>query len=97
MNLKLKFIPVLALMMIIYFSYHTVQGNRGWRRMTQLQAERILAKEKSQELEEERRMWQTKVNALSGRYLDLDQLEESSFRVLNYVHPEDRVIFEEEK
>ena len=83
--------------MIAYFSYHTVQGNRGWRRMTQLQAEIRLAEEKAEELEAERRMWQIKVSALSGKHLDLDQLEESSFRVLNYVHPEDKVIFEEEK
>ena len=62
--------------------------------MRELKKEIKIAEEHLAKTREEKRIWQTKVDALSGKQLDLDQLEESAFRVLNMVYEGDSVIFE---
>ena len=94
---KVRLFPLIALLVISYFGYHTIHGGRGWYRMKQLKAEIKAAEIHLAQTQEQKRIWQTKVNALSGKQLDLDQLEESAFRVLNMVYENDSVIFETEE
>ena len=91
---KIRLFPLIAVLMISYFGYHTIHGERGWYRMRELKKEIKIAEAHLAKTQEEKRIWQTKVDALSGKQLDLDQLEESAFRVLNMVYEGDSVIFE---
>ncbi len=92
-SLRYWMIPIICLMITFYFIYHSIQGNRGIRRMDQLTAEIQLAQTIARDTKKQRTLLQTKVHALSPHHLDLDQLEESAIRILNMGNKEDRVIF----
>ena len=84
---------LICLIITGYFMFHSIQGAHGYRRMKQVQEELVLAKEVAEEKKQEKEILKAKVQALSPNSLDLDQLEESSFRVLNVVKPDNKVIF----
>ncbi len=86
-------IPCICLLITFYFFFHAVQGGRGIRRMEQLNAEIAQARVIAAETVKERQLLQTKVDSLSPKSLDLDQLEESAHRLLNMGEAEDKVIF----
>lgn len=85
-------LPAICCIVTVYFIYHGVQGNRGYRRMYQLQEEIALARAVADQTRRQKESLQVKVRALSPESLDLDQLEESALRVLNMGRAEDRVI-----
>jgi len=86
-------IPGICLLITFYFFYHAVQGGRGIRRMKQLNAEIVQARVIAAQTVKERQLLQTKVDSLSPKSLDLDQLEESALRLLNMGDAADKVIF----
>ncbi len=86
-------IPGICLLITLYFFYHAVQGARGIRRMEQLDAEIAAARVIADETVKERQLLQAKVDSLSPKSLDLDQLEESAMRLLNMGDKADKVIF----
>ncbi len=86
-------IPIICLLITLYFFFHAVQGGRGIRRMGQLDAEIAAARLIAAETAKERQLLQTKVDSLSPKSLDLDQLEESALRLLNMGDTADKVIF----
>ena len=77
----------------LYFVYHGVEGNHGIQRMKQVREEIRMATYISNQLKKEKELLQAKVNALSPKSLDLDQLEESALRILNMGDKNARVIF----
>ena len=61
--------------------------------MKQAQEEIHTATQIATDLEKQKELLQSKVNALSPRSLDLDQLEESALRILNMGDKNAKVIF----
>lgn len=86
-------IPVVCLLMTAYFVFHTIQGNHGYKRMVQVQQEIAIAEKIKQDAVDIKNRLQTKVNALSPKSLDMDQLEESALRILNMGNPDSKIIF----
>lgn len=96
MKLKLTrawLIPFICFLITAYFIFHGIEGNHGIRRMKQVQKEIQEASQIAQESNQEKELLQAKVNALSPRSLDMDQLEESALRILNMGDEENKVIF----
>ncbi|MBQ8250743.1 MAG: septum formation initiator family protein [Alphaproteobacteria bacterium] len=87
------FFPFICLWITLYFVYHGVEGNHGIQRMKQVREEIRMATYISNQLKKEKELLQAKVNALSPKSLDLDQLEESALRILNMGDKNARVIF----
>ncbi|MBR4932766.1 MAG: septum formation initiator family protein [Alphaproteobacteria bacterium] len=87
------FLPLICLLITAYFVFHTVQGNHGVRRMIQVREEIATADKIKQETVAEKERLQAKVNALSPKSLDLDQLEESALRILNMGDENSKIIF----
>lgn len=84
--------PALGALVVAYFAYHTVQGDRGIIALTQLQAEveeaqRVLDQVRGERVELERR-----TTLLRPDSLDPDMLEERARIQLNHSHPDDLVI-----
>lgn len=89
--------PLLGLTAVVYFAYHTVEGDRGvlaWMRLhAQLdEAELQLAKVTTDRQELEHR-----VLLLRPDHLDPDMLEERARAMLNMGHDGEQVIFERPK
>lgn len=87
------FFPFICLLITLYFCYHTVAGNHGVHRMNQVQEEIQTANKIADDLTKQKKLLQSKVNALSPKSLDLDQLEESALRILNMGDKSAKVIF----
>lgn len=88
------FFPFICILITVYFIYHGVEGNHGIHRMEQVKEEIIAAKKISETLKKEKELLESKVNALSLKSLDLDQLEESALRILNMGDENTQVIFQ---
>ncbi len=87
-------IPFICLLMTAYFIFHGIQGNHGIRRMIQIREEIAYADKIKQESTITKELLQAKVNALSPKSLDLDQLSESALRILNMGDSSLKVIFQ---
>ena len=85
--------PVAGIGLVIYFSYHLVEGDRGlfaWSRLNdQIQA----ADAQLAQSEAERTTLEKRVSLLRPNHLDPDLLDERARAVLNQVGPDERVIF----
>ncbi len=87
------FFPFICMWITLYFVYHGIEGNHGIQRMKHIQEEIKMATNISDKLKKEKELLQAKVNALSPKSLDLDQLEESALRILNMGDKNARIIF----
>ena len=88
--------PLIALLLMIYFAYHIVQGERGlfsWMRLPQkiTESEHHLA-----QIQSEKETLERRVHLLRPESVDRDMLEESARKVLNWGHPGEVVIYDEE-
>ncbi len=86
--------PLIALLVMIYFGYHIVQGERGlfsWMRLRQKisDSEHHLAV-----IQSEKETLERQVYLLRPDSLDQDMLEERARKVLNWGHPGEVVIYE---
>lgn len=85
--------PILGISLVVYFSYHLVQGDRGliaWLRLEQQvrQAQATFA-----EVDAERTTLDHRVNLLRPEHLDRDMLDERARATLNLAAPDERVFF----
>lgn len=87
------FFPFICMWITLYFIYHGIEGNHGIQRMKQVQQEIKMATSISDKLKKDKELLQAKVNALSPKSLDLDQLEESALRILNMGDKNAKIIF----
>ena len=93
--MRLRLFPVLCLLVIAYFSYHTVWGNRGFFRLLAIQDQIAEAKELEQQTALEKKTLQYKTNALKNpKTIDPDILEEEALRVLGHTRADNLVIFD---
>jgi cell division protein FtsB len=81
---------------MIYFGYHIVQGERGlfsWMRLRQkvTESEQHLA-----QIQAEKETLERRVHLLRPDSVDQDMLEERARKILNWGHPGEVVIYDEE-
>lgn len=88
--------PLIALLLMIYFGYHIVQGERGlfsWMRLRQkvTESEHHLA-----QIQAEKETLERRVHLLRPDSVDQDMLEERARKILNWGHPGEVVIYDDE-
>lgn len=86
--------PLIALLVMIYFGYHIVQGERGlfsWMRLRQKIAE---SEHHLSVIQSEKETLERQVYLLRPDSLDQDMLEERARKVLNWGHPGEIIIYE---
>ena len=84
--------PLLACLLIGYFAFHTIQGNRGilaWHKLIDAKEQALLKREK---LQEELIVLERRVKLLRSSGLSLDMLGEEARAVLFYSRPDEVVI-----
>ena len=74
-----------ALMVLSYFAYHAVSGERGLLALTELSKRVEYSQNKLDSLNAERISFEHKVSLLRDESLDLDMLDEQARRMLGYV------------
>ena len=93
--MRFRLLPTLCLLVIAYFSYHTIWGNRGFFRLLEIREQIQAAQKLAAETEQEKKTLQYKTNALkSAKTIDIDILEEEALRVLGQTHTNNLVIFD---
>jgi cell division protein FtsB len=80
-------------LIIAYFSYHMVQGDRGLFAYLKLNHEIEKAEAVLTLTESEKQKLQNRVRLLDPKELDLDMLDERSRSVLGLAHPDEIVIY----
>ena len=85
--------PILGACLIVYITYHAVQGDRGLIAYWQLTKQVTQAEIIQLHLSRQRELVQNRVNLLNPRSLDRDMLEERSRFMLGYSLPDEVVIF----
>jgi cell division protein FtsB len=87
--------PLIALLVMVYFTYHIVQGERGlfsWMRLRQKIAE---SEQQLAEIQAEKESLERQVYLLRPESLDPDMLEERARKVLNFARPEEVIIYDD--
>lgn len=93
--MRFRLFPFLCVLVIIYFSYHTVWGNRGFLRLHEIQDQIQQATQLAAETKAEKQALQYKTNALKNpKSIDPDVLEEEALRVLGQTRSDNLVIFD---
>ena len=92
-GLRRAITPCLGFCALLYFSYHTVQGDRGIIAYLRLNA--LLAKTEMALIESntERYLLSRRVQLLRPEFLDRDMLDELARHNLGLAHPDDLVIY----
>ncbi len=83
----------LMTLVVFYFCYHLVSGDKGILALSQLSHQKEQAEQYHKEVAEERRELENKVMRLYPQSLDLDMLEERAREVLGYAHEGERVYY----
>lgn len=86
------FWSLIGALIVGYFLYHTIQGDRGWFAMLRMQHEVDVAESNLATLQKEREEYQHKTQLLRKESLDPDLLEEKSRELLNYSKPNEIII-----
>ena len=92
-SLRRAIAPCLGFCALIYFGYHTVQGDRGVIAYLRLTANLERVEMALQESEEARQTLSRRVSLLRPDNLDRDMLDEQARQVLGLAHPDDIVIY----
>lgn len=77
---------------VIYFAYHTVQGERGLMTYLTLESRLEAVRADRAAAAAERAHWEREVRLLRPESLDPDMLDEQARRLLNLGQPQDFVI-----
>jgi len=84
--------PVLCLVLVGYFAYHLVNGERGFIALLQLDQQLQEAKANAAILAKERTEVDSRVTLMRPDQLDPDMLEERARLMLSVGHPDEVVI-----
>ena len=87
-------LPLIFLMITLYFTYHLIQGERGLFRLFELNNELDQAQVLLNKSEKEKNSIEQKINSLSSDSLSADMLDELGRQELGFVKPNEYVIFE---
>lgn len=86
-------LPIFGACVLLYFSYHTIQGERGVLSYMRLGNEVERARDTLDRLRYERNKVERRVSRLRDDSMDLDLLEERARVVLNRVREDEIVLF----
>jgi len=89
--------PVLGIMVVTYFGFHVVHGDRGLMAWWQLRQHIETASVSLGEIEAKRVALERRVRLLHPNSLDPDMLEERARIMLNYGHINDIVALDEKR
>jgi cell division protein FtsB len=98
MKLKIPFsfksfgFPFLSLILVLYFTYHVFQGDRGVIALLRIQKVVADLEREHDVLQKQKEQLEKNVYLLRPDSLDTDLLEERGRAVLNYAHPSEVVI-----
>jgi cell division protein FtsB len=84
---------VAAALAVAYFAYHAIEGERGVLAYVKLTGELESAQQIARQVSGERAELEHRVDLLSPDSLDPDMLEERARSLLNYGHPNEKVIY----
>ena len=84
--------PVLCLVLVGYFAYHLVNGERGFIALLQLDQQIQEAKANATILAKERTEVESRVSLMRPDQLDPDMLEERARLMLSVGHPDEVMI-----
>ena len=84
--------PILWTILILYITYHALQGERGLIAFWQLHWQVSNAKQIQQALKATKQRLQNRVDLLSPKSLDSDMLEERVRIMLGYSRPNETII-----
>lgn len=86
--------PLLGLSAVVYFAYHTVEGDRGVLAWMRLKVQINDAEAQLATVTSDRQELAHRVELLRPDHLDPDMLEERARAMLNMGHDGEKVIFE---
>ena len=92
LRLRRAIVPVVGLMVLGYFAYHVVQGDRGIRAWNRLNQEIGAAKAERNAALKKGRSWTRRVSSLRRGTIDEDMLDERARVMLNYARKDEIVI-----
>jgi cell division protein FtsB len=85
-------LSVLAACIVVYFLYHTVQGEHGWMSMLRLKNEVTTQEATLSQLRKEHEDLDHRIHLMRPDSLDPDLLDEESRKSLDYTKPNEIVI-----
>ena len=86
--------PLLGVLIIAYFAFHVVQGDRGLLAFASLSKQIKKAETTEGILAKERSTWENRVSLLRPERLDRDMLEERARVMLNYGRADEVMILD---
>jgi cell division protein FtsB len=86
--------PLIALLLMVYFGYHIVQGERGLFSWMRLRQKIVESQEQLSEIQSEKETLEMRVGLLRPDSLDQDMLEERARKILNWGYPGEVVIYD---
>jgi cell division protein FtsB len=92
-RLRLVAFPLFVACLSGYFMFHAIHGERGILAWLHLNQELKAANVEAVRLADVRVAMERRVTLLSNHSLDLDLLDERARVMLNFAHPDDRIIF----
>ncbi len=84
--------PSVFLLLVGYFCWNAVQGDRGLHAYAQLQLELTAARNDLAHAEADRDAWEARIAGLRSNHLDPDTLDERARAMLNLADPADIVV-----
>lgn len=85
--------PLFGIVIVSYFAYHTVHGDRGVLALIQMRERVADAERKLQRLNIEQQHWNQRVKLLHPASIDRDMLDERVRVMLGYARIDDIVMF----
>ncbi len=95
--MKTSALPCLGVLILLYFTYHILHGERGVLSLWKLQNQLLKTETSVRITSNQKNSLEKKVRLLSPTSLDLDMLEERARLMLNYGYSEDVVIIDTER
>jgi cell division protein FtsB len=92
--LRENFMLILGICLCVYFSYHTIQGERSLVRLMQLKQDITAQAYMDDLLSQERIALEDKVKKMRPESIDYDMAEEQARIVLGYVRPDEVVVLQ---
>jgi cell division protein FtsB len=92
LRLRRAILPVVGLLVLGYFAYHVVEGDRGIRAWNRLNQEIAAAKAERATALKKRTSWERRANSLRRGTIDEDMLDERARVMLNYARKDEIVI-----
>lgn len=93
-RLRKSGVLIIFVILFFYFSFYTINGERGLRRYLHLQQELSYAEKIAEKYSKKKVELEAKVRLLSSDSLDLDMLDERTRVILNYANSDEFVIID---